>query len=76
MLYLQLSSACAGTVLLHLLQSHKQEHVLVSSTSKDFQTVYEEEIGCLCTVTFDQKSLKLNSSLVLATLQYKLLKIK
>ena len=35
--------------------------VLVSSTPKHFQTVYEGEIWCLCTVTFGQKSSKLNS---------------
>ena len=33
----------------------------LSSTLKDFQTVYEEEIWCLCTVTFGQKVPKLNS---------------
>ena len=35
-------------------QSREQEHVLVSSTTKDFQTVYEWEISCLCTLTFGQ----------------------
>ena len=34
---------------------------MVSSTFKDFQTVYEVEIWCLCTVTFGQKSSKSNS---------------
>ena len=32
-----------------------------SSTFLDFQTVYDGKIGCLCTVTFGQKSSKLNS---------------
>ena len=32
-----------------------QEQVLVSSTPKDFHSVYEEESWCLCTVAFDQK---------------------
>ena len=34
---------------------------LGSSTFNDFQTVYKGEIWCLCTVTFGQKSSKLNS---------------
>ena len=34
---------------------------LVSRTPKHFQTVYEGEIWCLCTVPFDPKSSKLNS---------------
>ena len=34
---------------------------LNSSTFKDFQTVYEGEIWCLCTVNFGPKSSKLNS---------------
>ena len=33
---------------------------MVSSTSKDFQTVYEGEIWCLCTVTFVENISKLN----------------
>ena len=37
--------------------SQEQEHVLVSTTPKEFQTVYEREIWCLC-------SLKWNSSLI------------
>ena len=35
--------------------------VLVNTTFNDFQTVYEGEFWCLCTVTFCQKSSKLNS---------------
>ena len=38
------------------------ENSSVSSTPKDFQTVYEGEILCLCTVTFGQNGPKLNSS--------------
>ena len=38
-----------------------QEHVLVSSTSKDFQTSYEGEFRCLYTVTFGKNCSKLNS---------------
>ena len=36
----------------------------------DFQTVYEGEIWCLCTVTFGQKSSKLNSRTVYCSQLY------
>ena len=54
----------------HPPQGRKQYTVLVSSTSKHFQTVYEGEIWCLCTVTFDQKFPKLNSRLVYCSRLY------
>ena len=43
---------------------------LHSSTLKHFQTVYEAEVGCLCTVTFEPKSSKLNSRLVYCSRLY------
>ena len=36
-------------------------HLPWSGTAEDCQTVYEEKIWCLCTVTFEQKCPKLNS---------------
>ena len=51
-------------------KGHEQEHVLVSSTPKDFQTVYEGEIWCLCAVTIGQKGPILNSSLVYCSSLY------
>ena len=38
-----------------------EEHVSIISMPKDFQTLYEGEIWFLCTVTFVQKSSKLNN---------------
>ena len=42
-------------VQINVLWSRKQEFVLVSSTPKDFQNVYEGEIWRLCNVTFVQR---------------------
>ena len=42
----------------------------VAQLFKDFQTVYEGEISCFCTVTFGPKSLKLNSGPVYCSRLY------
>ena len=49
---------------------------MVSSTFKEFQTVCEGEIWCLCVVIFDQKNSKLNSGPVYCFWLYGTLKDK
>ena len=54
--------------------SKDQQTVPVSSTFKDFQTVCEGEIWCLCTVTFDQKNSKLYGRAVYCSQLYGIFK--